>query len=209
MPGQPRRVRYLTEKSRQLGSRTNTIAQANVARSPLAHSLLLQSAFCSKVDVVLVQEPWVSPTLARKMTKWYKAYTTLSSTDHWNTRPRVMAYARRDRQDLRLDLAPTISTLDSLVLDLYPDNNLEPIRLINVYNVPTGCTRAGERIEALLLNPELSAPTQLLIIGDFNLHHQQWEVSSSPPSNLAVRWADWAESKSLILPTPFNTATHN
>lgn len=63
-------------------------------------------------------------------------------------------------------------------------------------------------METLLSNPELTACPRLLLIGDFNLYHDRWEMPRTSPGRMASRWVEWADLQGLVLTTPFNIPTH-
>ncbi len=102
---------------------TLKILQANVRRSGIENDLSLAPAFEKKIDLVLIQEPWISEDLDRKLSKKHNAHQTFAPKDVGSNRPRVITYARRRRRNIRLEkrqelLEATDCKPDILVLEL-------------------------------------------------------------------------------------------
>lgn len=60
------------------------ILQANVGRSGAANDLALALAFEKKIDLVLIQEPWIGEDLDRKLFKKHNAYRAFAPEDVWS-----------------------------------------------------------------------------------------------------------------------------
>lgn len=94
--------------------------QANVGKIPPVHDCALALADAERYDVVLLQEPWTAHTKTSSMTKTHPAYDTFTPVEVWNsndTRPRVMAYGRRDLRLLADQIRP-FQTRDILWLTI-------------------------------------------------------------------------------------------
>lgn len=102
----------------------------------------------------------------------------------------MITYVRRNhhlrnvekRQD---QLGTAITTPDILLLQIKPDENSEPIYLVNIYNASPGCERAGEAAEKLIEIAEL-VQKQTIVVGDFNLHHMGWDNHTINPNRSAT-----------------------
>jgi hypothetical protein len=82
----------------------------------------------------------------------------------------------------------------------------QPIIVVNMYNPPSGCAGAhstGERLR--LLDILDTYPT--IVAGDFNLHHPDWEETTSEPSAMARAMAEWLQDKSFSLLNVHNYPT--
>ena len=76
-----------------------------------------------------------------------------------------------------------------------------------MYSAPTGCIRAGEGVEQLqrTLNSALPA----LILGDFNLRHEHWDLAlQSPKSPQAQQWQKWCSNRCISLLSEPGKPTH-
>jgi hypothetical protein len=109
--------------------------------------------------VILLQEPYISPDLYRRITKRHPSYQCYTLTDNWveNGRPRVLTYVRKGTGLRTTQVRP--NTEDPTVLsDLLFLQILSPsgqsLLISNVYNAPyTSSIRAGAAVQALTLLP--------------------------------------------------------
>ena len=63
---------------------------------------------------------------------------------------------------------------------------------------------------SLLADETPTAAPKMLILGDFNLHHNRWEIiCTATHSTQACTWMNWAQARNLALLTPFNIPTHS
>ena len=184
------------------------ILSANVRRDPTAHTVLLHTAFQQKVDVVLVQEPYIGQDLERLMTKWHPAYQTICPLTSWETWPRVMTYAQKNRKHLQCNPAPLDPHLDLVSIDISTPCDFK-MRVYNVYNAGPSSARTGEAVEALTNCVDTTG--NAILIGDFNLHHKHWELlpNTARRTLQARRWADWCKEHGLALQNKHGEATHN
>ena len=83
---------YPTPRSKPL-----TLLQINVGRWPTPHEIALSLAFSENIDIILIQEPFISKDLSRRLTKCHPSYECFAPTDDWtaNGRPRVLTYIRK------------------------------------------------------------------------------------------------------------------
>jgi hypothetical protein len=74
-----------------------TLLQANVGRGPVPHEIALSLAYSENIDIILLQEPYVSDDLSRRLSKRHLSYECFAPTDDLtaNRRPRVLTYIRK------------------------------------------------------------------------------------------------------------------
>ena len=187
-----------------------TILSANVGRSPVAHTLLLERADALKVDVLLVQEPWIHPDPERRLSKRMEAYHTLTIWQDWTTRPRVITYVRKDRAGLRCEPSADAPHPDLATFQMRTPCGLT-FQLTNVYNAPTGSRLAGSAVERLCDAPGYRG--RCLIAGDLNMHHESWRPSltrsTASPLLSTRRFVTWTSQRDMQLLTPYGAQTHN
>ena len=119
-----------------------------------------------------------------------------------------MTYAQKDRKHLQCNLAPLDPHPDLASIDISTPCGFK-MRVYNVYNVGPSSARAGEAVEALTNCVDTTG--NAILIGDFNLHHEQWELlpNTARRTPQARRWADWCEEHGLALQNKHGEATHN
>lgn len=108
------------------------MAQCNVGKKPPAHTAFLELCWEDKVDVVLVQEPWIGYTDGMRINT-HPGYVSYIPVDFWNskeTRPRVMTYVRKGIR-LKVQQQRPSQTRDLLWLKV---NN---ITVVNLYRPPS------------------------------------------------------------------------
>lgn len=77
-----------------------------------------------------------------------------------------------------------------MVLELKLGLAKESLFVVNVYNVPTECERAGRSADILMDVPEI-LQKHLMIIGDINLHHTDWNNRTIHPTLQAQKFVEW------------------
>lgn len=115
------------------------ILSINVARSTAAHTLSLETAFRSNIDILLVQEPYIHRDVSRRITCTHPAFESFTPTDDWSNRPRVITYTKRnsgltftqDRPEPHINQGIT----DILFLKIKTFGN-NYLTIINIYNAP-------------------------------------------------------------------------
>ena len=155
---------------------------------------MLQAAIELKVDLILVQEPWLTPRDP------ILGYTNTRSIAHpsftqvlpriaiGDLRPRTLAYIARGFR-IETTLIP-IEDPDLLVL------NIGGLELLNIYNQDPQLAR-GPRTLEWSVYPRALSP-RAIVLGDFNTHHPQWDPLASE-SQGARELVQWVESKDLAL----------
>ena len=178
------------------------VLQVNLNRSPQATESALQTAVELKVDLIIIQEPWIifnKDQLDFRNTKsiLHSAYMQILPAD-LTLRPRTLVYVARTFQ-------PTVNLAkespldpDLLVIDIIEGN--QKIQLLNVYNEldqGESNTRTLERV----LYDYILVPSSILL-GDFNIHHLWWDSLARTTPN-ADKLVDWFETNQLsLLNTP-------
>ena len=184
-----------------------TIIQANVNKSALAHSLLLEHAYTQQADLILVQEPWIMPDRCRRITKWHPAYSTHAPIADWTLRPRIMTYSLKSRSKLLVEpRGPAPAHPDIALLTINIDKTFS-LQIANVYSAPTGCIRAGEGV--FELQNALNTTQPALILGDLNIRHEHWDLSlRTPPTAQAKQWQEWCTKHRILLLNQPGVPTH-
>src|ERR1700722_17550890 len=120
------------------------VLQVNLNRSDTATESALQVAIELKIDLVVVQEPWLIPnqedyTTTRSIL--HSAFYQILPTDR-SLRPRTLVYVARTFSPIVNIAANSPKDSDLLVLDIIEGNSR--IQLLNVYNEQSQ-TRTGLR----------------------------------------------------------------
>ena len=144
-----------------------TVLQINVGCRAILHKLALTLAYNSYIDILFIQEPYISTDRSRRIIKRHPAYEAFTPLDDWSHQPRAITYVRKGQGLCITQLRPTY-TCDIVFLQLQSCNSL-PVTLINIYNAPIGSTNANEAINTLLSCPLRRSPSTFLA-GDLNLH---------------------------------------
>lgn len=187
------------------------LLQINVGKGGTNHESALTRAFEEKIDILLIQEPYLFSDLQRRITKRHPSYECFSPTDDWSIRPRVLTYLRKgvglQAEQLRPLSSNNIASGDLLFLSL-KSASLQSILITNVYNAPIGALNEGAAIKALLSLPNNFFPLHSLLAGDFNLHHHRWQPSYPYNTTAAEPFVDWMDNLGLDLTTKADTPTH-
>ena len=123
--------------------RNNTIKilSINVGRSSSAHQIALQVAFTSHIDILLIQEPYISRDIQRKITCKHPSFECFTPADDWTIRPRVLTYTRKNSNltytQYRPNSTQEYGKEDILFLIIKGPDRL-CIQIVNIYNVPPG-----------------------------------------------------------------------
>jgi len=168
--------------------------QHNVNRKKEAHFSVLENCLQKKIDIVLLQEPYLPQIngyhIAINHTAFYTIPPKISpNLSKIEKRPRVITYIRKSAQiqfNPRYDIC---NDSDLQIIDIL--GIPEPFLIYNIYNEKElGAENRLFTIDRLLLHQTMDKPT--LLVGDFNLHHTWWNPSTEPTrlhksSNL-VKW---------------------
>lgn len=90
---------------------------------------------------------------------------------------------------------------------MYVERSEESIYVVNIYNAPAGCIRAGEAI-ASVIESNILTQKSTLWAGDFNLHHVDWDLQTVNPTPQARSLAKWVTNVGVADALPPGTITH-
>ncbi|KAJ2900039.1 RNA-directed DNA polymerase from transposon X-element [Zalerion maritima] len=171
---------YENQRHRRPNRRNHIrIAQCNVGKVSPAHTAFLQLCWAEKIDIILVQEPWVSLEGRNFFNSHpgYDAYVPVDNWDDLDNRPRVITYVRKGDGLRALQKRPW-ATRDLLWVDQ----------------------------QNLLLN--FTPPPNCIIGGDFNAWHSLWEPGVAQPRNQGNSIAKWAATHRLAYVGEAGVQTH-
>lgn len=137
-----------------MSSKTSVkILSVNVGRSPNAQHIALQNAFDSRIDFLLIQEPYVSSDTARRITCRNPSFECYSPVDDWTVPPRVITYAKKNSNITHYQERPCCPTGqgvgDVLLLSVKAPNNPRSL-IINAYNSPQGSINPGAGVSRFM-----------------------------------------------------------
>src|ERR1700759_2685740 len=167
---------YPTRPSKPL-----TLLQVNVGKNDTSHEIALDHAHTDKVDILLIQEPYIYKELPRRITKWHPSYECFTPTDDWTSgKPRVLTYVRKraglQTSQVRL-LADDCPALPDILFLHVSSPTGASLLVANVYNAPPGSIRASEAAKALIHLPITLFSQPSFLAGDLNLLHHRWQPS--------------------------------
>ncbi|EED16647.1 transposon I factor, putative [Talaromyces stipitatus ATCC 10500] len=141
-------------------------------------------------------------------------FTTPQPQNHWaiSGRPRVLTYARKKKgirtSQLRPFTSDTEEASDLLFLQIFSPTGKSAL-IVNIYNAPVGCIRAGEAAKALTTLPEAYFPQTTILAGDLNLLHNRWQPSlQRSPTTFAEPFINWLDLQGLVLISDIDCPTH-
>ena len=79
--------------------------------------------------------------------------------------------------------------------------------MVNLYNGPQGCLREGEAVSAIC-NSDLLIEKRTLWMGDFNLHHDDWDEHTTNVTHQAHQLAEWVANIGGAYALEPGTVTH-
>ena len=180
------------------------VLQVNLNRSSTATESALQVAIELKVDLLVVQEPWITSNTNTSLTRSiiHPSFNQLLPID-CSLRPRTLVYvARAFRPTVTISDEP--SDPDLLVVNIIEGNS--QIQLLNIYHESNQLGHGPKTIERLFKRqqPLLS---NTLLLGDFNTHHPWWDPFTKPSLG-ANDLVDWFEVNDLALINTPGTGTY-
>ena len=207
------------DRGRQQTARRLTFIQHNVNRCSNAHYAVLQQAFESGTDVLLLQEPYVAQDRYKGIFIFisHPSFHTVSSqpipiTNRPAQRPRTLMYIRKSSG---LQFSPRYDMCNDPDMQIVEVNiQPEPFLIINIYNErqrlhtdPTTDSTASTAsrvtpytVDRLLLSLKLKTPA--VIAGDFNLHHPRWNAAADPSkmskAKALIAWLDKHKAELII-----------
>ena len=144
------------------------ILQHNCAKSTNTMISCLEYGLTKKIDIVLIQEPWIGDN---QITISHPSYTcimpAIGQLD--KHKPRVLSFVSKS---FKLNITPRLdisSNTDIQVLHI--SNSIDDLLILNVYNERSQKSNSNEyTIERKLISIDLIENS--IICGDFNAHHQ-------------------------------------
>jgi hypothetical protein len=191
-----------------------TILQINVDNGALQHEIALSSAYDEQIDVVLIQEPYISRDLSRRITKRHPSFNCFTPIDDWaNSQPRVLTYIRKGAglrtTQIRPDIPDQTALPDLLFLQIQAPSG-QSLLILNVYNAPPGCIRPGLAAQALTSLPPAFLSQPLFLAGDLNLLHRSWQPSlQRGQTAFADPFADWLDQSQLVFISEVDRPTYD
>ena len=163
------------------------ILQINLNRSAIATESTLQLAIELKIDLVLIQEPWIITTNSTSRSILHPAFFQILPLETAGTRPRTLAYVANRLQPIVTISPESPQDPDFLVLDIIAKSK---IQVYNIYNEKDQLGVGPNTLERCLYPKELG-PNSILL-GDFNTHHPWWDplAKQSTGANELVLWLE-------------------
>ena len=144
-----------------------SILQHNTARNPNIMHSVLETAFKSLVDFVLIQEPWIADD--NTTTVSHSAYYCILPNTQ-NIRPRVAIFARKQASLTFCQRTDQISDSDIIIIDV-SSPQIETFQIINIYNEKSLDSESDNSYTVERSLQHLSLIKETIIAGDFNSHH--------------------------------------
>ena len=186
--------------------------QINVGRGEISHEISLAMAHEKRIDIVLVQEPYIYRERERRITKRHPSYECFSPSDDWTSRPRVLTYIRKGA-GLKTEQTRPIHNdsiaLRDLLFTTIKAKTGPPLMIVNIYNAPNSSEGAGEVARTLRALPQATIGPSVFVGGDLNLHHERWQPAVRSNDSSAEDFLAWADERELSLISEEATATHN
>src|ERR1700761_7894152 len=140
-------------------TRPLSVLQLNTGTGGPSHEIALVTAFLENIDIVLIQEPYISKDLNRRLTKRHPAYICFTPVDNWveHGQPRVMSYVRKGVGLRTTQVRPTTddpAVLADLLFLRIQSPSGQSLLITNVYNgTRSSSIRSGAAARALALLP--------------------------------------------------------
>ena len=183
------------------------VLQVNLNRSATATESALQLATELKIDLLVVQEPWITPknqeqedySNARSIA--HPSFTQILPAD-LRFRPRTLVYVAIGCKPIVTIASSSPKDPDLLAIDITEGNS--KAQLLNIYNEIDQAGTGLNTLQRCLYNRELQPST--ILAGDFNTHHRWWDPLARPSSG-ADELVEWLESQELALLNTPGTGT--
>jgi len=183
------------------------VLQVNLNQNAPTTELALQVAIELKINLIMVQEPWVIPRppdaidYSNTRLVLYSSFSQILPADLTH-RPRTLVYVARSFKPLVTIASSSPRDPDLLIIDIIEGPS--KIQLLNIYNEKDQAESGLYTLERCLFSRELQ-PNSLLL-GDFNTHHPWWDPLAKPSAG-ANKLVDWFESQDLVLLNTPGTGT--
>jgi len=166
------------------------------------------------VDLVLVQEPPAKYTPPPGWTALLPYYPQQNddNDENYSQLIRATTFIRNsiDPKSIQQVATPPIlrgdkkgSDIVALDLKVQEGSEVKTIRLVNVYNQKDGAL--GSLAKVMEKTP---TGAHLLVCGDLNLHHPEWEQKTDAPDEYAEMGKLTFDAAGLVHLLPFNTITY-
>ena len=181
------------------------VLQINLNRSQYATESTLQYTVENKIDIILVQEPWLynddNNDYINSRSINHQGFIQLKPKSPPLLRPRTLAYIVKNH-DFDINLS-SISPNDPDLLIIDITSGQFDCQLINIYNESdqgnsTPRLKTLERVLYLLFETNILSPNTM-ILGDFNLYHIWWDPLILYESPGAADLVEWIEDHNLNL----------
>jgi ribonuclease HI/endonuclease/exonuclease/phosphatase family metal-dependent hydrolase len=193
-----------------------SLLQLNTGTGAASHEIALATAFLENIDILLIQEPYISRDLSRRLTKRHPAYNCYTPIDNWveHGPPRVMSYVRKGVGLCTTQVRPTTvdpTVLSDLLFLRIQSPSGQSLLIANVYNgTRSSSIRPGEAARALTLFPQTFFSKPSFIAGDFNLLHSSWQPSLQvSPTTFAEPFTTWLDQSQLVFISEIDRPTHD
>ena len=150
------------------------IWQQNLNKSLNSQLHLLHSAHPHDWDIILIQEPWMSPVTTRSSHHWNVLYPNAFRNDGSNS-PRSLIFVNTNiSSDTYTQLKFTSTDVSGLQIKMHNQTYV----IINIYN---DCNQndsidaVSEFLDANFPDEHVPDNTHVILGGDFNRHHAWWE----------------------------------
>jgi len=187
-------------------SSSTRVLQVNLNRSAQATESALQIAVELKIDLVVVQEPWILHD-SQPPNSQPDDYSNAQSILHpsfvqilpksTRLRPRTLVYVSRSFGPLVSISTSSPHDPDLLAIDIIEGN--AKIHLLNIYNQLDQQLHTPTRLHTLdRLLYNYSIPPNTILLGDFNTHHPWWDPLAYPTQG-ADQLVEWLDDHELEL----------
>ena len=183
------------------------VLQVNLNHSSPATESALQVAIELKIDLIIVQEPWVpirpsdATDYSNTRSVLHPSFSQILPAD-LTYRPRTLVYVARSFKPLVTIARSSPQDSDLLVIDIIEGQS--KIQLLNIYNEEDQAKIGPFTLERCLFPRELQP--NYLLLGDFNTHHPWWDPLAKPSTG-ADKLVDWFENQDLALLNTPGTGT--
>src|ERR1700733_2678572 len=153
------------------------VLQVNLNRSSTTIESALQVAIELKVDLLVIQEPWITSNTNVSSTRSiiHPSFNQILPTN-CSLRPRTLVYmARAFRPTVTISDEP--SDPDLLVINIREGKS--QVQLLNIYYETNQLGHGPKTIERLF-NRQQPLLSNTLLLGDFNTHHPWWDPFTKP-----------------------------
>ncbi|KAE8217979.1 hypothetical protein CF319_g8054 [Tilletia indica] len=203
-------------KHRKRWSQGIVILQANVGKGERSTEAALVTAEKIGADVVLLQEPrmWWSDARREWVPRsWMNYEAFLPQGPKGATLPRVVTYVRNNHPQLRFTPMQHLlvePSSDVLIVDITGAKG-GTLRLVNVYSAPSGgnSVRQEEGVRVLNMAKLDAEGVPSMVAGDFNAFNKMWSTPTtcSKRSPAGIKLASWAKVGKWALALEEGTVT--